>query len=372
MIRKIVAVCLVSLASCTYTNDEITLTQPEQPEELVPAGYFTYTTYNGSNRLIALYNKFNPNDQINLILPASMDEMNKAFEAEGIQVGVDIPASIYSKAKAIDVVLASLEANGILMDTIEGYYHQPIEEVAFFNLGYEYTVGGTMNLIQAIGGLDEMKRVPYVGYDKFLSDTYELCGIINKPGIYAMETYSDGGFDVGDNMVLSCGYIDAAITEGYTAANFAVDFNPFDNPIPAGSFQLDRYFQAGDIIVTWLNLQAMDSVSRTITYSQCANMYDGRVLRLDYSGPYTYVKEFADTDGDGLNDDYEIVIDCTAGTLVYTDTDADGKPNLNDTDDDGDGRLTVNEHADPNGDGNPDDALDSDGDGKPDFLDADN
>lgn len=32
---------------------------------------------------------------------------------------------------------------------------------------------------------------------------------------------------------------------------------------------------------------------------------------------------------------------------------------------------TANENADPNGDGNPDDALDTDGDGTPDYLDVD-
>ncbi|WP_041494871.1 FKBP-type peptidyl-prolyl cis-trans isomerase [Nonlabens marinus] len=52
------------------------------------------------------------------------------------------------------------------------------------------------------------------------------------------------------------------------------------------------------------------------------------------------------------------------------DTDRDGRFNYLEIDDDNDGILTVNENADPNGDGNPNDALDTDGDGIPDYLDA--
>gem|GEM_PF-46046 len=42
-----------------------------------------------------------------------------------------------------------------------------------------------------------------------------------------------------------------------------------------------------------------------------------------------------------------------------------------DNDDDGDGVLTIFENPDPNGDGNPDDAMDADGDGIPAYLDND-
>lgn len=45
--------------------------------------------------------------------------------------------------------------------------------------------------------------------------------------------------------------------------------------------------------------------------------------------------------------------------------------NYLDNDDDGDGVLTIFENADPNGDGNPDDAIDADGDGIPAYLDND-
>ncbi len=53
------------------------------------------------------------------------------------------------------------------------------------------------------------------------------------------------------------------------------------------------------------------------------------------------------------------------------DTDQDGIPNYFDQDDDGDGILTIDEQADQNLDGNPIDAIDSDGDGIPNYLDAD-
>ncbi|MCF6350895.1 MAG: peptidylprolyl isomerase [Flavobacteriaceae bacterium] len=50
------------------------------------------------------------------------------------------------------------------------------------------------------------------------------------------------------------------------------------------------------------------------------------------------------------------------------DTDGDNIPNYLDDDDDGDGILSINENADPNNDGNPVDALDTDGDDIPDYL----
>jgi len=55
----------------------------------------------------------------------------------------------------------------------------------------------------------------------------------------------------------------------------------------------------------------------------------------------------------------------------FTDDDTDGDTYYNyyDADDDGDGTLTKNENADPNGDGNPDDAWDSNNNEIKDYLD---
>lgn len=109
----------------------------------------------------------------------------------------------------------------------------------------------------------------------------------------------------------------------------------------------------------------------------------------------------ADTDGDGLNDGFEVGTDINnpTNTVPSTainalnpdddndgvdtiheganedktqalDTDKNGTPNYLDPDDDGDGKLTKDEQADPDDNGNPSDAVDSDGDTIPDYLDA--
>jgi hypothetical protein len=79
--------------------------------------------------------------------------------------------------------------------------------------------------------------------------------------------------------------------------------------------------------------------------------------------------EQADHDFDGISSIYEDLN--SNNDFTDDDTDADQRINYLDADDDGDGRLTIDENADPNGDGNPNDALDSDGDNTPDYLDSD-
>lgn len=69
-----------------------------------------------------------------------------------------------------------------------------------------------------------------------------------------------------------------------------------------------------------------------------------------------------DDDGDGIHTRFEV-----PGTPQ--DTDGDGTPDYLDPDDDGDGVDTIDESADPNDDGDPQDATDTDGDGIPDYLD---
>ena len=85
-----------------------------------------------------------------------------------------------------------------------------------------------------------------------------------------------------------------------------------------------------------------------------------------------------DSDGDGIpdhldaDDDNDGVLtkfETDHGTLQ--DSDHDGTPDHLDKDDDNDGIPTAREQADPNGDGNPEDAVDTDGDGVPDYLDKD-
>ncbi len=76
-----------------------------------------------------------------------------------------------------------------------------------------------------------------------------------------------------------------------------------------------------------------------------------------------------DSDGDGIMDKFEV--DVNGDSQGPDDTDQDGKPNYWDNDDDGDTILTSQEFADPNGDGNPADAVNTDGDTLPNYRDKD-
>ncbi|NRT14925.1 putative repeat protein (TIGR01451 family)/gliding motility-associated-like protein [Flavobacterium sp. 28A] len=77
-----------------------------------------------------------------------------------------------------------------------------------------------------------------------------------------------------------------------------------------------------------------------------------------------------DDDNDGVFTKYEI--DPNGDKNGPDDTDKDGIPDYLDTDDDGDGLSTRKEGADPNGDGNPDDAIDANANGFPDYLEVGN
>lgn len=79
--------------------------------------------------------------------------------------------------------------------------------------------------------------------------------------------------------------------------------------------------------------------------------------------------ERGDQDLDGIYSLYEDING--DNNFENDDTDGDQKPNYTDSDDDNDGLLTIYENADPNGDGNPADAVDTDGDNTPDYLDND-
>lgn len=105
-------------------------------------------------------------------------------------------------------------------------------------------------------------------------------------------------------------------------------------------------------------------------YSNCASdncytSYQWMAIDCGAEGlPYLY-----DSDGDGILDIYEDLDE--SNSFNNDDSDGDGIPDYADADDDNDGIPTADENPDPNGDGNPDDALDSDGDGIPDYLDTD-
>lgn len=83
-----------------------------------------------------------------------------------------------------------------------------------------------------------------------------------------------------------------------------------------------------------------------------------------------------DSDGDQVFDINDIDDDNDTVLTKYElppslNTDNDDKYNYLDTDDDNDGKLTKDETPDPNGDGNPADAIDMDSDSIPNYLDAD-
>ncbi len=81
-----------------------------------------------------------------------------------------------------------------------------------------------------------------------------------------------------------------------------------------------------------------------------------------------------DDDGDSIFTDFEDIALPNNypqdGDPTNDDTDGDGIPNYLDIDDDNDGILTINEHPDDNGNGEPEDAWDSDNDLIPDYLDG--
>ncbi|WP_298902790.1 hypothetical protein [uncultured Psychroserpens sp.] len=87
---------------------------------------------------------------------------------------------------------------------------------------------------------------------------------------------------------------------------------------------------------------------------------------------------FDDDDNDGILSEFE-GRGAQAADGSYPDaidTDEDGIPDYIDQDDDNDNILTINENADPDGDGNPSDAVNTDldfanGDDKPNYLDND-
>ncbi len=79
-----------------------------------------------------------------------------------------------------------------------------------------------------------------------------------------------------------------------------------------------------------------------------------------------------DSDSDGIQNQFEdanLDADNDETTSPGPDSDGNGTPDYLDPDDDGDGIPTAAESSDPNGDGDPRDALDSDFDGQADYLD---
>ena len=102
-----------------------------------------------------------------------------------------------------------------------------------------------------------------------------------------------------------------------------------------------------------------------------ANGYPDDALDTDGDNIPDYLDQ--DDDGDSIFTIYEDVElphnYPQDGNPMNDDTDGDGTPNYLDSDDDNDGILTIDEQPDPNGNNEPEDAVDTDEDGIPDYLD---
>lgn len=87
------------------------------------------------------------------------------------------------------------------------------------------------------------------------------------------------------------------------------------------------------------------------------------------SGNVNFYTTLVEDDNDGIPAEFEDLNN--NNDYNDDDTDEDGIPNYLDSDDDGDNIPTINEMADPNGDGDLTDSRDTDGDGIYDYLDED-
>ncbi|MFD0962853.1 hypothetical protein [Pseudofulvibacter geojedonensis] len=87
------------------------------------------------------------------------------------------------------------------------------------------------------------------------------------------------------------------------------------------------------------------------------------------NGTVKFITSLTIDDNDGIPAEFEDLNN--NGNFDDDDTDGDGIPNYLDSDDDGDNVPTINEMADPDGDGDLSDAVDTDGDGTPNYLDED-
>ncbi len=184
--------------------------------------------------------------------------------------------------------------------------------------------------------------------------------------------------DPGINDLLNYPVITAASVAGGTVT---VDF---DLDVPAGDYRIEAFtnpsgadatghgegqvFGNGTTIthtgsgsesfqITYVG-SARDAVTLSTTEDLGGGSYGSTS---EFSAAFTVPCTTSDTDADGLYDCWE---------ELYGDTDGDTLANENDADDDDDGVPTAGENADPNGDGDPRDALDSDRDGQPDWLDT--
>ena len=134
------------------------------------------------------------------------------------------------------------------------------------------------------------------------------------------------------------------------------------------------FFKGGTNISQAGEPLAFENTGKGVIFIPSGLAYDNNSASLLRNKPILFHIEIGlvnrvDTDEDGIFNLFEDL----NGNNDYNDddTDEDTIPNYGDPDDDGDGTPTKDEGADPNGDGNPVDAIDTDEDGTPDYLDSD-
>ncbi|MFP2996277.1 gliding motility-associated C-terminal domain-containing protein [Spongiivirga sp. MCCC 1A20706] len=198
-------------------------------------------------------------------------------------------------------------------------------------------------------------------------------------------------FTVGAVHVITQEDVVAGVVSNTASVSALINGGP---EVTQDSNQVDAFLDSdGDGI---LNIDDLDDDNDGITDLEEQNGDPD----LDTDGDGIIDSQDLDSDGDGILDIYEAghnandadgdgrldgpvgsdgipdsVQDSPNGGAVNytpTDTDGDGIDDFQDIDDDGDNILTADETPDPDGNGNPSDAIDTDGDGTPDYLEPNN
>lgn len=139
----------------------------------------------------------------------------------------------------------------------------------------------------------------------------------------------------------------------------------------------DDNFDIGDddeIVASFFDLD-FDNIPNHLDYDADGDglfdIYEAGIKEIEANLNGRINGSFLSFGNNGLYDILETSTDSGKLSFIILNTDDDNDPNFLDPDDDNDGIPTKNENPDPNGDGNPEDALDSDNDGFPDYLDSD-
>ena len=139
----------------------------------------------------------------------------------------------------------------------------------------------------------------------------------------------------------------------------------------------DDNFDIGDdddLVASFFDLD-VDNIPNHLDYDSDGDgifdIYEAGITDVEANAKGRINGAFLSFGGNGLYDPLETAPDSGQLRMILLNTDEDDSPNFLDEDDDNDGILTINENADPNGDGDPEDAMDSDNDGFPDYLDSD-